>query len=128
MSRWAKWLALPAMVVAAVGAFGVAMGWFGFRVTGPSDDLAGHVRAEEEWHTDAARVHAALDSVADTVHADVHEIENELTVQRALMEAVVIRSCLRDTYDELVLQRLLATCLQLGVQRQPGSRGARDST
>jgi hypothetical protein len=44
------------------------------------------------------------------------------------MEAVVIRSCLRDEYEELVLQRLLPTCRQLGVQREPGSRGARDST
>jgi hypothetical protein len=121
-------LAVPAALVAALGAVGVAMGWFGFEVTGPPETMDAHVAEERAWHEGAESVHAELETVADTVHADLHSIEGQLQSQQVLMEAVVIRSCLRDEYEELVLQRLLPTCRQLGVQREPGSRGARDST
>jgi len=114
------WMGMPALIIGVVLSTGTVLGWFGFKVATPEDTLQNHVGQEIMWHSNAESEHEIIRGQSQELHTDVHQ-------QRQFMEALVIRSCLRDNYEELVLQRLLQICLELGINRVPGS-GLREIT
>jgi hypothetical protein len=112
-------LAMPAVIVSVVITLGTVMGWFGFQVLSPEDNLNVHVKEYKEFTVEATNQHELFLTKTDTIHEEIHG-------QELLMRSLVIRTCLRDGYAELVLQQLLPTCTSLGVIRTPETAGSRE--
>lgn len=119
--RVRPWLGLPALVVGCVLALGTVAGWFGFGVRTPASDFSRLERLQSEYKTHADSVHEATTDV-------LFHMEEARTVEKGMTEALLVRVCLRDDYEELVLQRLIETCRELGVDRVRGSQGVRAAT
>lgn len=132
MNKLKEWLGLPGLVLGAIVAVGTFLGWFGFTMITPNATLTGHVSEYASFKEEAEQKHDEIESFSEIIHDDVHaareELDDKLQTQQVMVEALVIRSCLRDDYEELVLQRLIPLCAELGIERVPGQPGARSVT
>lgn len=114
------WLGLPALVVGSLLALGTFAGWFGFGVRTPASDFSRLERVQAEYHR-------AADSLHETTADVVGHLYDESEKASGLTETLIVRFCLRDSYEELVLQRLIQTCKELGIHREAGDRGVRSA-
>ena len=118
MDKVKHWLGLPALILGALLALGTFLGWFGFSIRTPKHDVS---RLESL----AVEYHDAADSIHGTQEDLMYHLFEEKDKQTQMTETLLMRFCLRDSYEELVMQRLLNTCQDLGIHRSPDDVGVR---